>query len=188
MQSDKLIVRIANNLSDRSAQIAGLKQEVADRDSQLAILKQEIADRDGQLARLNHAISACEKKIGILEYELGQKSEQINSGKLYIEDKEIYIAILKDRLERINSRFDKKMLQKISRLKRLPYYARRSVEIIKAKGLLGFLSVVIFHIRNQGSVNDRAAFNSSISNLPASLNLNENFWVTKYHLLFTNTI
>ena len=183
MQSDKLIVRIANNLSDRSAQIAGLKQEVADRDSQLAILKQEIADRDGQLASLNHAISACDKKIGILEYELGQKSEQINSGKLYIEDKEIYIAILKDRLERINSRFDKKMLQKISRLKRLPYYARRSVEIIKAKGLLGFLSVVIFHIHNQGSVNDRAAFNSSISNLPASLNLNadesaspENLW------------
>ncbi len=174
MQSDKLIVRIANNLSDRSEQIAGLKQEVADRDSQLAILKQEVADRDSQLASLNHAISACDKKIGILEYELGLQSEQINSGKLYIEDKEIYIAMLKDQLEKINSRFDKKILQNISRLKRLPYYARRSVEVIKAKGFLGFLNVIILYIRNQGSVNDRTAFNPSISNLPASLTFNGN--------------
>ena len=125
MQSDKLIVRIANNLSDRSEQIAGLKQEVADRDSQLAILKQEVADRDSQLANLkqevadrdsqlanfNQVVSARDKQIAILEHEINQQSEQINSDKFYKEDKEIYIAMLKAQLEKLNSRMDQKMLR-----------------------------------------------------------------------------
>ena len=158
-------------LAEREFQLVSLKQGVVDRDSQLVSLKQEVVDRDSQLANFNQVVSARDKQIAILEHEINRQSEQINSDKFYKEDKEIYIAMLKAQLEKLNSRMDQKMLRYLSLLKRFPYYAKRSVEVIKARGFLGFVNVVALQIRNQSSINDRPTIDSSNQNLPASLTL-----------------
>ena len=95
MQSDKLIVRIANNLSDRSAQIAGLKQEVADRDSQLAILKQEVADRDSQLANFKQQVTDRDNQLAHLKREVAERDNQLAHLKREVTDRDNQLAHLK---------------------------------------------------------------------------------------------
>lgn len=114
--------------SGSAAEIASLNQALAERDGQIASLNQAVAERDGQIASLHQAVKESE--------------ELLFAARLYKEDKEIYIAMLKNELEATNSRICQKKFRLLSRLKRLPHYVNRSLAVLRSRGFAGFLHAV----------------------------------------------
>ena len=121
--------------SDIATEMRSLNQAVTDRDGQIASLNQAVTDRDGQIANLNQAVV--------------ERDGQLHSAYLYKVDKEMYIAMLKSELERINSRIDQKILRLLKRLERLPYFVRRSIAIIRSSGFSGLRDAIARKIKNR---------------------------------------
>lgn len=148
---------------DTASRIANLNQEVAERDGQIASLNQAVAERDGQIARLHQEVVARDGQIASLNQAVAERDGQIHADQLYIQDKEIYIAMLKSELERFNARIDQRALGMISRLKRLPYYTKRAAAIVKTRGFVGLQAAIAFKLEHRVAGNKNSYVQPRVS-------------------------
>jgi len=148
---------------DTASEVANLNQEVVARDGLIASLNQEVATRDGLIASLNQEVATRDGLIASLNQAVAERDGQIHACQLYIQDKEIYIAMLKSELERFNARIDQRALRMISRLKRLPYYTKRAAAIVKARGFAGLQAAIAFKLKHRVAGNKNSYVQPQVS-------------------------
>jgi len=166
-EHDKEIASLKQALFDRDSSVGRLNQEVAECNMQISCHNQVILERDCIIAELNQTVTESGRQIASLSQVIADRDDEISrlgqlaaerntllhEADLYKEDKEIYIAMLRNELNSINSRIDQKILKSFSRLKRVPYYARRSASILRSRGIGGLLNAVSFKLRYQSTGN-----------------------------------
>lgn len=150
VESLRLTLRdICIEQTNLAVEIDSLNEAVVQRDGQINSLNQAVIEREGQIASLNQAVA--------------ERDGQLHSAHLYKVDRETYIAMLKFELEKFNSRIDQKTLRFLNRLKRLPYFAMRSVAIIRSQGFSGLRDAVAFKLQNRAAGNRNSYLQPSVS-------------------------
>ena len=115
-------------LIERDGRIVDLNKALAECEGQIADLNKVVVERDGKIASLNLAIAECDGDL--------------HAARHYIQDKEIYIAMLKSELEEFHSRIGQKFLRYVARIQRVPYYMNRIAAVVKSRGLAGLWDAI----------------------------------------------
>ena len=146
---DRQIANLSQSIAERDGQIANLNQAVVERDGQIANLNQVVVERDGQIANFNQTVAGRDRQIANLSQSMAERDGQISEIQIYRDDKEIYIAMLKSELEKYNQGAVGLFSRSKSNLKKTPYYVKRSVQLIKAKGTAGFINAVSLKLKRR---------------------------------------
>ena len=143
LMGNELIVDLYRELAERSSELACLHQELAERGSELSRLHQKLAERESESIRNHQELSKRETQLVSLNHKLKDRDDQINDARLYINDKEVYIAMLKIDIEKLTSKGGRMG----AAYRNIKNYTEQALTIFRSRGLKGLIDAVILKLR-----------------------------------------